>query len=655
MKQHAPTTFSDEDDAMRHFNQHHHFHVQEQTSADDDDGSGVAKINNTNPQKESARSSTNAQERQEDDQDATTAYCTTESPRDLLPRFRDSIGHGGRATRDSLKGLPQSDNNTGDTSTSTNLSSVRSGTNNLRRRSLHHVPSDDSVGGALRPGGPVNLFARENIGLLVNYYAVGIFNGILPGLVYPFFKIYLGLEGYQANATDTLLMFAWYFKFVFGIISDCMPVYGYRRKPYIIFGWCCVLVITTIMALNPAVAPLRYTGDGPIVNPDAPDESPKYVIPLMIVTIGYLFADVSCDGLMVEFAQREFEHMRGRAQLTVYGVRFMGELSGTLLVALGLNSPVYNGTFKFALTINGVFWIMAGVALVTVLCTIFNLRDEKVDKGHSLKLQLASFWKIMQRRATWQIVLYGFLQKLSLAFDVTPSSTINHLWLNMDPFTKNLFRSATTGIYAAGSFVTHKYLLNVSWRITMLIAIFCGLAIGLPSVMITVFDVYRNKYFYLTKDQFVSFFDCLAMMVRILVIVEIAEPGFESSTYGLVTTVYNLAGPMSTAISNYINSAFDVYDEDIKSDSNYVRWQVAFSFFVMYGVRVFLNLAVLPLLPKQKREAKALKLHGGSNKLVSAVLFTFFALVFVFAIAVNLMSLFKSTECLKIVGGSGCK
>lgn len=500
----------------------------------------------------------------------------------------------------------------------------------------------------------MNLWSRENAGLLVNYYVVGIFNGILPGLVYPFFKIYLGLEGYQSNATDTLLMFAWYFKFVFGIISDCVPVCGFRRKPYIIGGWCAVCVIMVVLALSPVVPPHRLVKGGPVVNADSAGDSPKYVIPLMAITIGYLFADVACDGLMVEFAQREFEHMRGRAQLTVYGVRFLGELSGTLLVALGLNSPLYNGRFHFALRVNDVFWIMAFAALVAIGATVFHLKDHRVEKGQSLAVQLRTFWTIMQQRATWQIVLYGFLQKFCFAYDVSAGNAINQHWLHADPFTKNLFRSATTGVYAAGSFVTHRLLLNVSWRATMLVAIFAGVAVGLPSVLVTVFDVYRNLYFYLAKDQVVGFFDCLGMMVRILVIVEIAEPGFESSTYGLVTTVYNLAGPSSIAVSNYIGSAFDVYDADIITDTTHVRWQVAACFFIMYGVRILLNVAVLPLLPKQKPAARALKLHGGSQPRVAAVLFGFFALVFVLAISINLMSIFESTACLKLVGGEGC-
>lgn len=593
------------------------------------------------------------------DDDGAAPYVESQSPRPpgWLPRVRESVVPQRASSR--LSGLPRTTTTTTGARTTPPPPSqqpLSTTTTPIAPAHPYTTPPtrSTSISGALQPGGPVNLWSRENVGLLVNYFVVGIFNGVLPGLVYPFFKIYLGLEGYQSNATDTLLMFAWYFKFVFGIISDCLPICGYRRKPYIIGGWCCVVVIMTVMALEPVVAPHRRYKGGPVVNDAAAADSPKYVIPLMLVTIGYLFADVSCDGLMVEFAQREFEHMRGRAQLTVYGVRFLGELSGTLLVALGLNSPLYNGRFKFALRVNDVFWILAGAALVAVGATVFHLRDERVAKGQSLTLQLRTFWTIMQQRATWQIVLYGFLQKLCFAFDVSPASAINQHWLHADPFTKNLFRAATTGVYAAGSFVTHKYLLNVSWRATMVVAIVAGAVVGLPSVLVTVFDVYRDLLFYLAKDQVVSFFDCLAMMVRILVIVEIAEPGFESSTYGLVTTVYNLAGPSAIALSNYIGSAFDVYDADIVADTTHVRWHVAACFLIMYGVRVVLNLAVLPLLPKQKPAARALKRHGGTHTRVAALLFSFFAVVFVFAITVNLMSIFEATACLKLVGGEGC-
>ncbi|RLN81047.1 hypothetical protein BBO99_00004013, partial [Phytophthora kernoviae] len=50
-------------------------------------------------------------------------------------------------------------------------------------------------GGALRQGGEINLWSRQNIGLVVQYAAVGMIFGTLPGTVYPFLFNYLNMEG----------------------------------------------------------------------------------------------------------------------------------------------------------------------------------------------------------------------------------------------------------------------------------------------------------------------------------------------------------------------------------------------------------------------------------------------------------------------------
>lgn len=158
-----------------------------------------------------------------------------------------------------------------------------------------HIPA-----GALRPGGRVDLLAWHNIGLLVNYFAVGIFNGVFPAIVYPLFKIYLDEQGYQSNATSSLLSFAWYLKFPLGFISDCVPINGYRRKPYMYIGWVFLIAVMSYVTMMPQVEP--YKRHGVVVNETASSHGPQYIIPLMTASIGYLLTDVACDGLMVEYA-----------------------------------------------------------------------------------------------------------------------------------------------------------------------------------------------------------------------------------------------------------------------------------------------------------------------------------------------------------------
>ncbi|KAG2848405.1 hypothetical protein PC111_g449 [Phytophthora cactorum] len=53
--------------------------------------------------------------------------------------------------------------------------------------------------------GRVDLLDSSRFGLLVNYACIGFLNGLLPALVYPFFKLYLNMDGFQVSAAAAVL------------------------------------------------------------------------------------------------------------------------------------------------------------------------------------------------------------------------------------------------------------------------------------------------------------------------------------------------------------------------------------------------------------------------------------------------------------------
>jgi hypothetical protein len=361
------------------------------------------------------------------------------------------------------------------------------------------------------------------------------------------------------------------------------------------------------------------------------------------------------------------------SQSAVHAVRFVAELLGALLVAVGFNSAEYNGGFSFELSLRAVFVLLMVVAIVALGATAWGLREPcgvttgAADNANgipiavavpNLRLKLGEFWRIMQQRATWQIASLGFLQKLCLSFgmDSAPHSQAMHeFWLHTDPFTKNLFLALVNGgVCVAASVFVHRCLLSTSWHTSVLITLLSGLVVGFPVAMTVVFDVWRSKFFFLLAAEIVGFSDCIAMVVRMLVVVEIAEPGFESSTYGLVTSVYNLADPVASALSNAAGAHFQVFDVDIEADSDAVRMRAAALFGVLFSVRALVGMGTLPLLPKQKRDARELKARGGSSKRVALAVFSTIGVAFLAALAANFLSLFGSTACLRFAGGAGC-
>ncbi|KAG2777474.1 hypothetical protein Pcac1_g12095 [Phytophthora cactorum] len=60
------------------------------------------------------------------------------------------------------------------------------------------------------------------------------------------------------------------------------------------------------------------------------------------------------------------------------------------------------------------------------------------------------------------------------------------------------------------------------------------------------------------------------------------------------------------------------------------------------------------LLPRQKHEAQMMKQNGNKSNLIGTASVVIFLFSVVWAIMTHLLSLWDSTSCLRIAGGSGC-
>ncbi|EQC27687.1 hypothetical protein SDRG_14525 [Saprolegnia diclina VS20] len=105
--------------------------------------------------------------------------------------------------------------------------------------------------GALVEGGALHLFSREAFGLFSQYGAIGVIYGMIPTLVYPLYTVYLGMEGYQTASYGVLVTTGWSFKVFFGMLSDCVPIMGYRRKSWMLIGWTITMICLAVMTFTP--------------------------------------------------------------------------------------------------------------------------------------------------------------------------------------------------------------------------------------------------------------------------------------------------------------------------------------------------------------------------------------------------------------------
>ncbi|RHY10892.1 hypothetical protein DYB36_009613, partial [Aphanomyces astaci] len=183
--------------------------------------------------------------------------------------------------------------------------------------------------GALVEGGALDLFSREAFALFMQYGAIGIIYGMIPSLNYPIFNIYLNLEGYQTSSYGVLTVIGWSFKVIFGLLSDCVPIYGYRRKSWMLIGWTITMICLSVMAFSPfgepfcnrektkfCSTPLEKVPKSELqyFNLTAPDNGTLFILLSMFIAFGYVLAASASDAMVVEYAQREPVAIRGRIQ-----------------------------------------------------------------------------------------------------------------------------------------------------------------------------------------------------------------------------------------------------------------------------------------------------------------------------------------------------
>ena len=274
---------------------------------------------------------------------------------------------------------------------------------------------------ALADGGPPpELFSRAQRGYLAQYLVVGLIYGGLPATSYGLFNGYLNVPGHIYVTTQVVISFPWALKFFFGALTDCVPIRGLRRKPYMCLGWAlCALALATL-SLRPLPPPYwctdadgRYiTKVGNVTATPCSESSAKQGGPIALLmsmaVSGYVLADVAADGLTATFARREPRSSRGRTQAGVYFCRTLGKICAGVLVGFGMNSYEYNGTFATGLSFNAICAIFSLFAAVMVPVSWMCVDEPVQTKPYTIRAYWSVTHRLLSSRAMYFVVLHAF-------------------------------------------------------------------------------------------------------------------------------------------------------------------------------------------------------------------------------------------------------
>ncbi|RHY12113.1 hypothetical protein DYB25_004308 [Aphanomyces astaci] len=525
--------------------------------------------------------------------------------------------------------------------------------------------------GALVAGGALNLFSREAFGLFSQYAAIGVIYGMIPSLNYPIFNVYLQLEGYQTSSYGTLVTLGWSFKVFMGMFSDCFPIFGYRRKSWMLIGWTATMICLSIMTFSSLGDPYcnrekaalmkskactkpfsnATEKEKELFNLLAPDSGSLFIILSMFVSLGYVTAACASDAMVCEYAQREPVAIRGRVQTAIYVVRTLASILALIVTGFGLNGVNYNGSFGFSMAPNVPYGICLVPCVIVVLTTIFVVQEKKTP-GVPFSEWVGNFWELLQKRVMWQICAFRFINNMFQNISSTAGSPMSSIWAGVEPLNDSLSGIIGNAIFSGILVVVAKWGLHWNWRWTIALGSLGVMFIDGIVIYLTIWDVVRNQWFFTGVALADNIPGGIRFVVSTFCAVEIADVGNEGATYGLVTTVSNLASPFASVITKYINSYLKLSQNDIMSDTLAVRWDVTYSYLISYGSKLF-ALTWLWMLPPQRGPMQELKKKGGKSKLAGIVLITIFFSCISFSVTSSIMAIYPSTKCYRIAGGNG--
>lgn len=524
----------------------------------------------------------------------------------------------------------------------------------------------------------IDPLSNDYVGIVASYFSVGLMIGGTTSILYPILIVKGGATSSFMSASNAVVTVFWSYKIFFGFLSDCFPIFGFKRKPYIAIGWIfCLGVLLSLAKQGNDVDPMHL------------------VIMLSLANMGYIWADVAADGFMVWVAHREPIEKRGTMQILVYSFSKLGQIFINLIILFGFSGPETNcpgfepdpsvscsadirvtmrvdpelyqsnpynwcyekchqATFSWDMSITQ-FALSMCFVIAASLPLYLRLKEDKVTaepRGEFMQ----KVWSQCKRRACWQIILYGMISHLTFGVTNAAKMPANYVWLDLRTFQQQIMIIFEKVVFFIGLNLVRQHGLNISWRKQILVG--SSLVMVFSSMyFLIIFDVWRNAWFYMFTDVSSLFMYTLNFLASNAAMIEVAEPGYEAVTYALITTATNAVSPMSSVISFQLIAFFPSLNdqESIATDTPQVRRDFA----CLHALVIILNLSsllALPLLPRQKRETRELVAKGeksdfwGIYVIGSALIFLFYSTVVTF-LSVRYHDVYG---CMKLLGGGGC-
>jgi folate/biopterin transporter len=379
----------------------------------------------------------------------------------------------------------------------------------------------------------------ELMAILLVYFVQGIL-GLARLAVSFFLKDDLSLSPAQVSALMGIAALPWMVKPVFGFISDGLPVFGYRRRPYLILSgllgagaWVSMAtVVHSAWAATTAIA---------------------------LSSLSIAFSDVIVDSLVVERARDESVRDAGSLQSLCWGASAVG----------GLLTAYFSGFLLQQFSTRTVFGITATFPLIVSLVSwlIIESRVDRANDWNEVKYQLQQLRSAVTQKTVWLPTAFLFL------WQATPTADAAFFFfttneLGFQPEFLGRVRLVTSIASLLGVWMFQRFFRTVPFRTFFGWTTVVSTLLGMTALLLV---THANRaigiddyWFSLGDSLILTIMGQIAYMPVLVLAARLCPPGVEATLFALLMSVTNLAGLLSYEMGALLTHWLGVTDTNFE-------------------------------------------------------------------------------------------
>ncbi len=361
----------------------------------------------------------------------------------------------------------------------------------------------------------------ELMAILLVYGVQGVL-GLAKLAISFFLKDQLALSPTQVAALMGVAMLPWVLKPIFGFVTDGLPIFGYRRRPY--------LVLSGLLGTGAWLSLATFVHTPELAT-----------VAITVTTFSVALSDVLIDSLIVERARGESLSKSGSLQSLCWGAAALGGL--LTAYASGLLLSRFTPQTVFAVT--AVFPLLVSLVAFWIDEQPIEMKESAVAQATN---QVKQLWTALRQKAIWMPLLFVFF------WQCTPTGESSFFYfvtndLGFKPEFLGQVRLVSSLASLLGILVFQRYLKAVPFRTIFGWTTVLSSLLGLTTLLLV---THANRalgiddhWFSLGDTLILTVMGQIAFMPVLVLAARLCPPGIEATLFALMMSVLNVAGLVS--------------------------------------------------------------------------------------------------------------